>query len=111
MTCIGHCEKGLIGIWLNSEKGKTLRMKIALKELGYENVRNTAPIPGENERLIIGNYKGKDKSTHGVFIGYFAKKNEERIEISAIGKERAEAIERRIKIIFPKIDCKLRNPY
>lgn len=108
MSCLELCRKGLRKEWLDSEEGKTKVIKTILRDLGYGNVHSTEPIPGEDARLIGGDHK-VDKSTYGVSVIYTGKGKGERIEISSIERDRAEAIEESIRAVFPHLEISLRN--
>jgi len=109
MSCIEHSGRELRRLWINSKEGKTEIISRILKELGYENIQRTKQIPEQCEFLISGNYKGKDGFTYGVFANYNGKENEEYIEISTAENERTEEIKKRIKAVFPNVECRIKN--
>jgi hypothetical protein len=109
MTCLGYCKEGLKKVWLDSENGKKETIKMILIRLGYKSVQSTAPIPGEDECLISGDYRGTDGFDHGVFVNYFVKSRGERAEISSSDENRSREIEKEIRKILTQLDCSLHN--
>jgi hypothetical protein len=109
MICLDYCGEGLKKAWLDSENGREEVIKMILIKLGYKSVQNTAPIPGEDEHLISGDYRGIDGFDHGVFVSYFGKSRGERAEISSSDENRSRKIGKEIRAMFPQLDCSLHN--
>jgi hypothetical protein len=109
MACIEYSRVGIRNELFDSEEGRIKIIERILKGLGYEDVQSTEQIPGQCKRLVIGNYRGKDGSTYGVFVDYVDKESGTHIEISTTVRERAEEIKERIGATFPNIECRIEN--
>jgi hypothetical protein len=109
MSCNEYCRAELKKAWLDSEEGRVEVIKIILRGLRYEHVQSTEQIHGQCERLINGNYRGKDGFIHGVFANYVDKENGCYIKISAAENERAEEIRKKIKAALPNVECRIED--